>query len=499
MDELFFSERRKTTGAVIVTLHYPGAYVDQETIPPKFRKLFKENVIGFYVFYQNMEPRTDRCFKIAQGYLAKEYRDAYIIDQFFLDALYRVASLSEERSPDCMAISLTDYRHPTLSNLWRNFKSRHRGSALVRFWSTRILTAEELAEIGKEKDEWLRIMSYPSKDRFDYAQLKIPQSQIGISLDEFYRELTFVDESIDRDPIQDVADPAGRIEKAHGGPRKDRIADFDSEISFLKNISARNFDVFNFDELAKIYFSIYAYAPVSYLFEGNSRSSRDFYPVAEPDYDLVAKLKISLYQNSKFEEDMQNDKDWNTLVAAFRAIPEFDFGPDFDIRIDWTRGFSQIGWAKYTRLYHTKGKWTDFSSSLERSYDKIYLDNQLGYIILKNGKPVLIIGFAISDNKKLLVSQIQLVKPKGNRWLFKLPYHYFDYALLKMQEAFPDFELYFVEGSSLAGKIKSSYGVESPMKPETYDYIERTYNRPLELFERGEKTYIGKYYYFKLN
>jgi len=165
--------------------------------------------------------------------------------------------------------------------------------------------------------------------------------------------------------------------------------------------------------------------------------------------------------------------------------------------LDWTRGFNQYGWSKYTRIYSSEGKFSDLVS--EAKYDRVYLDGKLGYIITYRGKPALTIGFCISNDKNLLITQIQLMKKRGNRWLYRLPYGYFDYVLLKLQETFPDFTLWLVEGLSLADKVKKAYGEHEMMSPLAYHHIIDIYNQPLELFERvGEKTFIGKNFYYQL-
>jgi len=498
MDEIYFSERRNLSGDVRVAIHYPGARVDLSRIPTRYRQVFTEDVIGFYTLSRNVMPAPNYCFRMVHGYIAKEYQHDYIVDQFFLDALYRVITLDYERGNACLAIytkkikknkQRKDFRwsktNGELSRLWKMFKLRHRDSSLINFWVTKVRSTKEKRKLRKSEFGFFNEAVY----LYDYAQIKIPVSQIGLPLTSFVEELAPVAETINKDPIQDVSSPELRVIAKGWG----KLEDFDTPQAFLENISPLRFKDFSFDELSKIYYSIYAYSRMSKAYEGD-RSGSDKYPTPAPDYDLVTKLKIALRQNSKYSEG----EDWNTLVAAFEAIPTFDFGAGFEAYIDWTRSWNPIGRTKYTRHYNSKGKITDLLG-LSHRYDRFYLDNQLAYIITKRGKPILIIGFAIATDMRLLVSQIQLVNPKGNRWLFKLPHHYMDYALLKMKEAFSGFDLYLVEGESLANKIKSNYDEKSPMDLKHYQHVIKSYSRPLDLFERiGDKEYIGKYHYYKL-
>jgi len=73
---------------------------------------------------------------------------------------------------------------------------------------------------------------------------------------------------------------------------------------------------------------------------------------------------------------------------------------------------------------------------------------------------VLTIGFSVAPNDRFLVTQIQLAKPKGNRFLYKLPLPYVDYVLSRLTLAFARFEIFLVDGGSLGEDILAQNRVE---------------------------------------
>jgi hypothetical protein len=78
-------------------------------------------------------------------------------------------------------------------------------------------------------------------------------------------------------------------------------------------------------------------------------------------------------------------------------------------------------------------------------------------LVYHGDEHVLTIGFSVAQDDRLLVTQIQLAKPKGNRFLYKLPLHYVDYVLARFTLAFPHFEILLVDGESLGENELAQY------------------------------------------
>ena len=93
------------------------------------------------------------------------------------------------------------------------------------------------------------------------------------------------------------------------------------------------------------------------------------------------------------------------------------------------------------------------------------------------------------SSKGLLVNQIQLLKKKGNRWLYKLPKHYFDYVLEHLQDACESqgIDMYLVTGESLRDQIKSLYK-DLPFNDEAGEHIRKAYNQRLVSLVRSRAT-----------
>src|SRR4029077_16762645 len=143
--------------------------------------------------------------------------------------------------------------------------------------------------------------------------------------------------------------------------------------------------------------------------------------------------------------------------------------PDFAVRITHTRSINTAGWA-------TDGR-----------DNPIYLDASFGALVYYRGKHVMTIGFALSEYG-ILVAQVQLRQKRGNRFLYKLPTPYLDFALAMLQRAFPDDALYLVTGSSTTAAVRAAYGKHPSPSPEVLDRVSRFYDQPLRDFARLGET-----------
>lgn len=216
-----------------------------------------------------------------------------------------------------------------------------------------------------------------------------------------------------------------------------RLAPFHAEMEYI----ARQYDVFDpfahcsrlpqefyssctFEELCKIYgSSIFQLARPQYeIFEKESA------------YAIVRKIKSSLWRwGSGSTED-----EWNTLVDAYDGIRNFSFGlPEFEVSLIYTTGYNECGSSEHDR--------------------KIFLDGVFGFMVYYRGLHVMTIGFSIARGGKLLLTQVQMKKEKGNRFLYKLPMPYVEYAIMLMEKFFPKLALYLVDGDSIVEKYLPQY------------------------------------------
>jgi|TARA_Y100000034_G_scaffold135146_2_gene205896 hypothetical protein len=214
---------------------------------------------------------------------------------------------------------------------------------------------------------------------------------------------------------------------------------------------------FSFDELCKVWFSCSVQLEIHKYFHPSYRDERN------DKFAIIGKLANSMWRYSF-------GTDWNTLVAAYDNLSRFKFG-DFEFRLDVTTGCNARGSSEY---------------------HSIYIDGPLAYIVYYKGKPALTISFAIVAGGRLLINQVQLINKRGNRWLYKLPCHYFNFAIECMGKAFPDFALFLVDGHSTADRIKTSYGDGYvPLADEKYKHIVKTYRQKLSGFIRRGRTKIS--------
>lgn len=214
---------------------------------------------------------------------------------------------------------------------------------------------------------------------------------------------------------------------------------------------------FSFDELCKVWFSCSIQLGVHNLFHPTYKDERN------DKFAIIGKLANSMWRYGM-------GADWNTLVTAYNNLSRFQFG-DFEFRLDVTHSFNKTADA----VYHSD----------------IYLDGPLAYIIYYKGKPALTISFAIVAGRRLLINQVQLTNKRGNRWLYKLPCHYFDFAIECMEKAFSDFDVFLVDGHSTADRIKSSYDGDKGFTKEKYQHIVKTYRQKLLGFIRRGRIKIS--------
>lgn len=128
---------------------------------------------------------------------------------------------------------------------------------------------------------------------------------------------------------------------------------------------------------------------------------------------------------------------WNEIVDAYEGIRRFDLGhPDFDVRLDHTGPYDEYGYSDHSRTY---------------------LDGSFGYLVHHRGEHVMTLGFSLMTGRRLLIQQVQLVRRRGNRWLYRLPANRVEHAIARFAEAFPRHRLFVADGGDVIGRSLSGY------------------------------------------
>jgi hypothetical protein len=187
----------------------------------------------------------------------------------------------------------------------------------------------------------------------------------------------------------------------------------------------------------------------------------------EKEEALVWKVRHALWRYG-------GSRDYTRFVACYNGLGRLAIDlPDFAVRITHTRSINTAAWAADGRD------------------NPIYLDASFGALVYYRGRHVMTIGFAPSEYG-ILVAQVQLREKRGNRFLYKLPVPYLDFALSVIQRAFPDDSLYLVRGSSTTAAIRAAYGKNGTLAPDTALRIERFYDRePLQGYVRTSEVVRG--------
>jgi hypothetical protein len=236
------------------------------------------------------------------------------------------------------------------------------------------------------------------------------------------------------------------------------------------------FDKFTFDEICKTEFSTFFQSSWHDTFRGHPSEPRKSAPpfVKEERYMVVNKLRLSMWHWGGL------NKNWNSLVRCWNGIKNFEFGDDFEVRLDHSTFCNESGWSEWA----------------PRTEDQaVYLDGELGFLIFYKSKHVLTIGWSASAYG-ILIQQVQLKNKKGNRWLYKFP-NLMEHVVNQMQLAF-NCDIWLVQGKSLADGIKANYTQNKEMSPEAYKRVVKKYSQPLRNFERGEKMRVRDYFFNKI-
>lgn len=207
------------------------------------------------------------------------------------------------------------------------------------------------------------------------------------------------------------------------------------------------------------------YAPYELLAQAFTREelirlwhSCIFYSALDKHFEeheaLVWKVRHSLWRYG-------GSRNYQRFVSCYNGLGRLSIDlPDFEVRITHTRYCNTAAWAAHGQD------------------NPIYLDASFGALVYYRGKHVMTIGFALSEYG-ILVAQVQLREKRGNRFLYKLPIPYLDFALAMLQRAFPADSLCLVTGVSTTAAIRAAYGKSDCLAPLTAQRIQYFYDQPL--------------------
>lgn len=241
----------------------------------------------------------------------------------------------------------------------------------------------------------------------------------GIHLRSLTGELHHVAPMFENDPVleidadQKLAFCQDYIESRHG--------EFSFKRDFYK-LPLRSFKNFSFDELCKLkYSTIFTMEEsVSTLFD------------TQPKYEVVRKIKSSMWRWG------HKTGTWNEVVDVWNCIRRFDLNlnSDFEIRLDYTTGYNDYGYSKYSRTF---------------------IDGVFAFLVYYKRTHVMTIGFSVTNGRRILIQQVQLRQQSKNRWLYSFPKNRMEFVIDSFATHFPGFKFCIIDGQSLAKKTIASY------------------------------------------
>lgn len=175
------------------------------------------------------------------------------------------------------------------------------------------------------------------------------------------------------------------------------------------------------DELAKVIVSS------NNLFLTKERDRYDEQPVQL----VVRKIRNSMWKWGS------SHGDWNQLVDTYEGIRSFDLDvPGFEVTLDCTTWLHGRGGSIHAR---------------------VWLDGTFAYLVHWKGEHVMTIGFSVTDDRRLLIQQVQNVNRHGNRWMFRLPANRVEHILTRFAAAFPRHNLHIADGAETADVYLEEY------------------------------------------
>lgn len=170
--------------------------------------------------------------------------------------------------------------------------------------------------------------------------------------------------------------------------------------------------------------------------------------------------------------------DYGTAARHLNQLLALRAPAGLEFRLTWTLGSNETGQSVHARREGVKPN---------------YLDGPLGLLVYSGPRLVMTVGLALC-HAGVLVAQVQLREPTGNRWLYRLPgaregLTYLDWILGVLGEGFPDDPLYLPTGTSVVEAVIRSYGRRPhSVTPEVAARLQRFYDQPLADWERTDQA-----------
>ncbi len=245
---------------------------------------------------------------------------------------------------------------------------------------------------------------------------------VGIPLSSLTEDLHKVDERFNSKPVLTIMNGMERLAKHTdvSGIWYEREFDFYED---NRKLPVGALADFSFDEICKMRYSTGSM--------GN-QSLEDLFEHIPP-YSIFSKIMSSMWRYGFTRAT------WNAVVDYYNSIRGFKFtdNSDFVVTLDHVPSIGAFSYAKYCT--------------------GLYLDGAFGYLVHYKGKHVMTIGFSLHGDESVLVSQIQLCKKTGNRFLYKLPENRVELVLGLFHKHFPGKKVYIVDGQSIVDKNLRGY------------------------------------------
>lgn len=144
---------------------------------------------------------------------------------------------------------------------------------------------------------------------------------------------------------------------------------------------------------------------------------------------------------------------WNEALDALDGIRGFDLGVEgLSVTLDHTPHTAPSGWSEHSQTY---------------------LDGVFALLVHHRGQHVMTIGFSITGGHRLLLQQIQLKRPRGNRWLFSLPANRVEFVVDRLRAAFPRHRILVADAADVGRLSLGMYGRTHADAAATVELCER--------------------------
>jgi hypothetical protein len=154
-----------------------------------------------------------------------------------------------------------------------------------------------------------------------------------------------------------------------------------------------------------------------------------------PFYQVVNKSNLSAWHHYA-----QNHLGWNATTQVIKGLRRLNFSAfDLSTELDFTTGGNKVGLSQFSRTF---------------------LDGEIAILLRYKGQHVLTLSFNVCKNQtktEIVIAQIQLKNPKGNRFLFKLGPNYSETLCKTFAEAFSHCNVYLTTGEYLSKTLLSNY------------------------------------------